>query len=163
MWYVSDLAGSVAIYRRTAQDGWTRAGDGLADGLGYVRFEDDAVVPGTRYGYRLGIGVGGVERMAGETWIDVPATARGTVLAGARPNPARGAPIVAFSIGSAGPVVVELLDVNGRRLSTERWPTLSAGDHLLAIGGGASLAPGVYWVRLTHEGRSLTRPFSIVR
>jgi hypothetical protein len=36
------------------------------------------------------------------------------------------------------------------------------GQHTLALGGGEQLHPGVYFLRLTQEGKSLSTPVVIL-
>ena len=69
VWYMAGGAGAgVTLYRREAATEWMAIGSLTPDGTGYLRYEDDAVIPGAQYGYRLGIREGGAEVFAGETW-----------------------------------------------------------------------------------------------
>ncbi|PYM04778.1 MAG: hypothetical protein DMD82_13405, partial [Candidatus Rokuibacteriota bacterium] len=77
-------------------------------------------------------------------------------LEGFRPNPAFGAPVVAFTLVDDSPAVVEVLDVAGRRLVRRDVGWLGAGRHVLALDAGARLAPGAYVLRLRQAGRALT-------
>jgi hypothetical protein len=77
-------------------------------------------------------------------------------LAGARPNPARGPLHVHFALPDGAPAALELLDVSGRRVTARDVGTLGAGRHAIHLGEGEAIRPGVYWLRLTHAGRSLT-------
>ena len=66
-----------------------------------------------------------------------------------RPDPARGsALVVQFTLPSAAPASLELLDVAGRRVSAREVGQLGAGRHKLDFGAGRGLAPGIYVVRL---------------
>jgi hypothetical protein len=70
-------------------------------------------------------------------------------LDGAKPNPSRGERLtVAFTLPTAAPARVELLDVGGRRVMDREVGPLGAGRHALDLGAGRSLAPGLYLVRL---------------
>ena len=66
-----------------------------------------------------------------------------------RPNPSRGGALtVGFTLPSATTASLELLDVAGRRIATRDLGTLGAGHHVLNVGDGSRLAPGLYLVRL---------------
>src|SRR5262249_52448948 len=74
-------------------------------------------------------------------------------LLGAQPNPARRDLTVSYSLPS--PDVrgsLELLDLAGRRVAVRDLSGESAGRHQVTLLERASLAPGVYLLRLTHDG-----------
>jgi hypothetical protein len=158
-WLVA--GGLEATVERTIGDGlWQPTARLLADGSGRMTYEDHDVDPGHRYGYRLALSDQGAEVRAGEVWVDVPLSARFS-LRGAVPNPAIAGLQVAFTLPDAGPVRLEMYDVGGR-LVLERTTILGAGSHVTNL-GGAELATGVYLLRLTHGGRSLTSRVSVMR
>jgi len=105
---------SAAIYRRTEGAPWARIIDAVADGTGRIVYEDADVVPGRRYGYRLGIMDAGTEVFLAEAWVETPSFAPG--IDSVHPNPATGAFEVRFSLGAGAPARLELLDVSGRRV-----------------------------------------------
>ena len=51
---------------------------------------------------------------------------------------------------------LELLDVNGRRLSAREVGALGPGSHVLRIDDGRSLPPGLYLVRLVQGASTVT-------
>ena len=163
-WVLGAGAGSSAtVYRCTASTAWQALGPVSADGTDHVRYEDMAVTPGTRYGYRLGIMEGDRESFHGETWVDVPAGAA-FVLSGARPNPSVGDGLwVRFALPTAEPAGLDLYDVNGRRVRSLDLGPLGAGGHELRLDRGAPLSPGVYLLRLTQGARSLTARAVVLR
>ena len=153
-WFVSPAAGaSVAMYRRTVQAPWSHLAVLAPDPEGRLTFDDHGVVPGERYGYRLGIRGSGGETAAGETWVDVP---RELVFAlrGVTPNPAADRLRASFTLATQGPASLELLDVSGRRLRSFEVGSLGPGAHDMEISIGRALAPGLYVVRLEQGGRS---------
>ena len=151
-WYAAGNPGLAAtVYRRALVGDWVALASLVADGSGYIRYEDTAISEGTRYGYRLGIMDGGVEAFAGETWVTAERPA--FALLGARPNPARaGAFSVAFVLADDGPAVLEVLDVGGRRLVGREVGALGPGPHALNLGADRRLPPGIYLVRLRQGG-----------
>jgi hypothetical protein len=80
---------------------------------------------------------------------DEPAPAPAFALEPVRPNPSRGtALMVRFTLPSAAPAAIDLLDVAGRRITAREVGSLGAGRHALDLGAGRDLAPGLYLVRL---------------
>jgi len=162
VWHTSQAELAATVYRQEEGGGWAALATLVADGSGRLRCVDQAVSPGRRYGYRLGVRSGAGEIYLGEVWLTIPsgATLR---LDGLRPNPARRDLVVAFSLAHAGDTTLELLDVAGRGLLARRLTGLAAGDHLLSLGDGAVLPAGVYLIRLTQDGRSFTRKAVVAR
>lgn len=155
VWEVGGTPGGrVTVYRSDAVGDWRAVGTATPDGMDRITFIDEDVIPGSRYGYRLGVFDGGVETFAGETWIDLPAYR--LALAGARPNPANRRMSTEFELPASGPAVLEVLDVSGRRLVARDVGALGAGAHVLDLTPDRPLSPGLYWLRLTHAGRTLT-------
>ena len=139
------------VYRRTFSSDWVPLGQILADGAGYLRFEDPEVLTGTRYGYRLGIDDGGEEVFVGETWAT--AERPGFVLEGARPNPAVGGRLsVQFVLPVSSPARLELFDVSGRRVASADVGGLGPGRHSVDLGASGRVEPGLYVVRFSQCG-----------
>jgi hypothetical protein len=162
-WLAAGGGGSAAtVYRSAVQDVWTAVGQVEADGSGQLVYEDRAVTPGARYGYRLGVVDEGQEVFAGETWVDVPKVVE-LALGGVRPNPATRALAVTFSLPDASPARLEAFDLAGRKVAAREVGPLGGGSHEVRLGEGRTLAPGVYLLRLTRGGRVLTARAVIVR
>jgi hypothetical protein len=161
-WQLGSGASDVGVERRAATEAeWRELARVAPDGAQRVGFEDSAVEPGARYGYRLAFATASGVVRAGETWIDVPARAE-FALEGARPNPTSSGVVAAFAIPRAGPVRIELLDIGGRRVALRDEPGLAAGRHTLPIAPAGTLAPGVYVIRLAWDGRSAQRRVTVV-
>lgn len=83
----------------------------------------------------------------------IPATTR---LAGAFPNPARGAASVHFDLARASDVALEVFDLRGARVRTLVQGAMAAGRHAAAWDGrdahGNRLPAGVYLVRMDADG-----------
>ena len=72
------------------------------------------------------------------------------------PNPTRARSLsVRFTLTSASPAWLELLDVTGRRIFAREVGSLGAGSHALSLTDERHLTPGVYIIRLRQgpEGR----------
>jgi len=155
-WYAANASDLVATaYRRTLAADWRALGRIAANGTGELVYEDRDVSAGKSYGYRLGISEGGRERFLGETWVDVPLAAA-FALGGPRPNPAPKDLTIAFSLPDAARARIEVLDLAGREIVAREVGELGAGNHVLNLASGRTLAPGVYLLRLTRGGRSVT-------
>lgn len=83
-------------------------------------------------------------------------------LAGARPNPARGAVNVWFTLGS-GEAALELFDVSGRRVTRRAVGTMGAGEHVVTLGVTPELRAGLYFVRLSQAGQELHARVALMR
>ncbi len=79
------------------------------------------------------------------------------------PNPSAGEHWVTFSLPHAGRVGLEMIDASGRRLVETEAGVLQAGAHRLRLDGGRDRPPGVYFVRLAHDGLLSTRKVAIIR
>ena len=162
-WYAAGGVGSVAtVYRSVVSGPWSAVGQVAADGSGQILYEDRAVTPGARYGYRLGVMDQGREVFAGETWVEVPLTAE-LALGGVRPNPATQELAVTFSLPDASPARLEAFDLAGRRVAAREVGRLGGGSHEVRLGEGRPLAPGIYLLRLTRGARVLKARAVIVR
>jgi len=152
----------LVVQRRREDTDWADLGARVPDANGAIVLEDHDVAPGTRYGYRVARPHTNGRVYMGEVWV---ATEEAPVLAlaGMVPNPADAGVRVAFSLPVAGPGIVELIDVAGRRM---RWRDLSAfgpGRHVVDLGAGAPVPPGFYLVRLVYGDRILTARGTVIR
>ena len=90
-----------------------------------------------------------------------PPPALAVLLRGPAPNPFRGATGAGFSLSREADVQVEIFDVAGRRVRLLLDARLEAGDHVAGWDGeddrGAAVPSGLYFYRLTADGRSETR------
>ena len=162
-WYAAEGAGlSVTVYRRDLATAWRVLRTLRADGTGRLTLEDRDVIAGMTYEYRLGWIEEGAETFGGQVTVAVPLRAEFS-LAGARPNPAVRSLHVMFSLPDLAPARVEVLDVSGRRVASREVHAERAGAQTVEFGEATALRAGVYLVRLTQNGRSLTRRVVLIR
>jgi hypothetical protein len=159
-WHTTEAV-SVAIERRVDDGAWTQVAMRTSDGTGRITWDDRDVTAGHRYGYRLRYRDGTSERIAGETSLDLPSTAR-IQLSGFVPNPARGRPGIVFSLATDHPAKLTIHDIAGRRVGSYDVGRLGPGTHLLPL-ENASMASGVYLLGLTQDGRTVTARSALVR
>jgi hypothetical protein len=74
----------------------------------------------------------------------------------------RGGFLVSFTLPRESEVTLELLDVAGRRVRSQRLETLAAGSHDVEFAAG-QLAPGYYIVRLRTLEAAMSRPAIVTR
>ncbi len=156
LWRVEEPGAPATVYRQAPGRGWEAVSRLHADGSGMVSFEDRDVVPGARYGYRLGLGDRDAAAALGDVWLEIPVTAS-LALYGLQPNPSRADLVVAFSLATRQPATIELLDLSGRRALLLPLGAPGPGSHRVKLGDRGRFAPGVYWLRLTQGARSATR------
>jgi hypothetical protein len=84
-------------------------------------------------------------------------------LRGVTPNPAQHELRVTFGLKDSKPATLAVFDVSGRQLVVHRVDGLGPGWHTVSIGGHSNLSAGVYVIRLTQDGRSLTTRAALVR
>ncbi len=149
-------AGALAaqVERRGAAGVWEQIGDAESLSADRLRYEDDTVTPGERYGYRLTWLEGGAAQHTAESTVEVPLRPVLT-LEGFTPNPSVREAVVAFTLPAAGRGRLEVLDVAGRRVFRRDLSDLGAGRHTLAIEPAQRLRAGVYLIRLTHDEQVL--------
>src|SRR6185436_7936080 len=161
-WYVPDHAGTPArVWRRGEAGAGVAIGTPESGGGELWRFTDRAVEPGVRYAYRLETPSAEGPSFSTETWVEVPRRVE-LALAGLRPNPAAGEPVVAFSLATREPARLEAFDLSGRRVFSRDVGSLGPGHHTLRLDSGI-LRPGLYSLRLTQGSREVRAKAAVVR
>ena len=96
----------------------------------------------------------------GASTVDAPPQPRVTAIALStpRPNPFRDHTTLRFTLPSAAPVTLDIIDIAGERVATLWSGSAIAGEHVARWDGrdlaGASRPPGVYFARLAVGGVS---------
>lgn len=164
-WYLGTEFGCF----RTTDGGvtWTRWNEGLADAaivteMVLVDRTDDTgemlVAAGT---YGRGMWMRPIyDRVTSVESGSTPRSA--TWLSRGAPNPTRDETRFRFRLADEGPVRLRVFDVRGRLVTTSVDGSHAAGEHVATI-RTASLAPGVYLVRLEAAGTTSTRRITVVR
>jgi hypothetical protein len=162
-WYAGGTpASDIHVERQEGGDAWSSLREVQPDGRGMIEFLDTEIVAGRAYDYRLSLLDGGVRRWAGEVSVEVPL--RSVLgLAGFHPNPAARDIQVAFTLAGREPATLSLFDLAGRRLFTREVGTLGPGAHVVALDRGGSLPSGIYILKLTQAGRTITRRAAAIR
>ena len=83
-------------------------------------------------------------------------------LSGVAPNPSAEAGTVTVSLAAAGPVTLTVVDVLGREVARVLDGPLAAGAHPVRLDVSA-LPAGTYLVRLTADGATAVRSFTVAR
>jgi hypothetical protein len=151
---------TATVYRRTDFTDWAALARMDVPDNARIVWADDAVRPGARYGYRLGILEGGIESFFGEAWVDVPGAT--LALSSITPNPSGHDLWVSFALPSAAPATLRLIDVAGREVRSREVAAV-AGPQRANLAEGGALPTGIYVVKLTQGGRSVSARVSVVR
>jgi hypothetical protein len=154
-WF-SSMGHPGTVYRRQAgTSDWEARGQAGVDSTGTLSFSE-AVDRAGRYAYRVGIVSPDAEVFSEAALVDVPSLA--LTLEPIAPNPvgARGL-VVSFILPSPAAAKLELLDVSGRRLASSDVGSLGLGRHSVTLVPSVNLKSGVFLIRLTQSGRSVTR------
>jgi hypothetical protein len=147
----------------------TLAADGNSPVGREYSYLDREVLPGRTYFYRLGD-----QDDAGQvTWHGpVMALSPGKAIENvsllpARPNPARGPVTISYQLPQEGMVGLEVYDICGRKVRTLENSVKQAGSHSVAWRGdnqdGRLLPAGIYFYRLSAQGRELIQKLILVR
>src|SRR5205085_1673604 len=84
-------------------------------------------------------------------------------LRGVTPNPVQDELHVSFSLADSKAATLTLFDVSGRQLASRRVEGMGPGWHAVTLGDPTNLPAGLYVLRLTQGGRSLTSRAAVVR
>ncbi len=99
----------------------------------------------------------------GATTAVDPQQAAAFALEGLAPNPASRELNVVFALPSSAPATLEMVDVGGRRVAGREVGSLGAGRHVVKLGNAHAVPAGVYWIRLTQGGQTLTTKAAVIR
>ena len=147
------------VARRSAPGPWTILGPSEPALEGTVTFADESVDPGAHYSYALRLV--GLTGTAWEGLVDVEVPARpGLALAPAN-NPSRDGLVLWATAPGRGEYLLELFDVGGRAVLRRPWHVAEAGRQSLRVDGVPS--GGLYWARLSRNGRSVTTRAVVLR
>jgi hypothetical protein len=164
-WTVSPPGEFRAALQRTVagENAWTVLDSLDADPEGRIAYADTAVALGTTYTYRLGLLENGSEVFRGSVTVLVP-SGLGLALRGVYPNPTDGSnAFLSFTLAYAEPATLEVFDLSGRLVDSRRLDGYAAASHVVPFALWPSARSGVYIVRITQRGRSLTSRVSLVR
>jgi hypothetical protein len=104
---------------------------------------------------------------SGTVGVVGPALPRAVFLAPPAPNPAHGATALRFGLPREARVELALYDQQGRRVRSLLAGVQPAGERTIAWDGcdesGRVLPAGLYFVRLTTEGRTLVSRLAVIR
>jgi hypothetical protein len=154
------------IQRRRTDDDWADIGQASSDGTGRVRFVDDGVAPGNRYGYRLSWLEAGAAMSSPVSWIDVP-VAFSLSFSAPSPNPSAGPTRLRYVLPRRGPVRLDLFATSGARVRMLESGAREAGAHDVTWDGaddrGRRVPPGAYLAQLVTEGGTMRRMLIVVR
>jgi hypothetical protein len=171
-WYApGDRIVSASLYRRTTTTDWTLLAHPQPDANHYVAYDDAAVTPGMRYGYRLVVrDATGAETSSAESWATAVAAAdapRVVTLSPVHPNPFGASAQLAYGLPQAGKVQLRVYDIHGRLVATVVDRSEPAGWRSAIWDGrdnaGHQVASGTYLEKLEAGGRVEVRKMVVAR
>jgi hypothetical protein len=161
-WLVTGNGSRFTIERRADAGAWTRLADAIADGRGFVSYDDPVPADAASLAYRLAWTENGTTITAGEVTLAVPHGVR-FALESLAPNPAREALTVRFALRPGPPATLELMDIAGRRVRLEALEAGSGGERLLRLDGLDALPAGIYLARLSQGSERAFARVAVVR
>lgn len=166
---VANATGPYAgIYRRTTTSDWSSIGTAVVDNAGVISFQDNTVSSGTQYGYMAVVGSQRGNTFGGEAWVNTGTTAvpgpgpSALALSRVTPDPAVGRFVVGFTLPKVEAASLALLDVAGRSVASRQVGALGVGTHTVAFGEQRRIAPGLYFLKLTQAGKSVSERVVVV-
>ena len=94
--------------------------------------------------------------------VGEPRSLGGLVLSGVQPNPSRSGFAVAFTLPDESPARIEVIDLQGRRIVHRDLSGPGRTSQIVSLPETRALAPGVYVVRLSQGGRSVTARAAVI-
>ena len=141
-----------------------KVNDALIVGKSPYRYVDASVERGAGYEYYLeDVDLNGKGTLHGPARVDMQSGVKASfALAQNRPNPARGATTIAFSVPAACDASITVYDVAGRKVAVLFAGAAKAGENEVSL-NVSSLAPGVYAYRLEAGGATAARKMVVTR
>lgn len=91
-----------------------------------------------------------------------PPGSRDLLITDVHPNPVGRELTVGFSLTGARPALLELIDIQGRRVAAREVGSLGVGSHLVRLGDVSRIPAGLYLVRLTQDGHAVMAKAAVV-
>jgi len=85
------------------------------------------------------------------------------VLSGVQPNPSRSGFAVAFTLPDDAPARIDVIDLQGRRIVSRELVGLGRASQVVSLPETRELPAGLYVVRLSQGGRSVTTRAAVIR
>jgi hypothetical protein len=151
---------------RTEGDGdvWTMIAAPEVFGQNKLVLTDPTAEPGRTYGYRVSAPSSEDGLTVSEiVWVTTPdAGSASLALEGALPNPAVGSLNVAFTLSGISPARLDLVNVAGRSVGSMDLSSYGPGRHIVNFAAGRKVAAGTYFLRVTQNGKTVSKPVVIV-
>ncbi|TPW17256.1 MAG: hypothetical protein FD129_445, partial [bacterium] len=147
-WAGPGLIEPLFVDRRTVRDEWKTVGRVSPDADGRYVFEDDDVMGGESYAWRLR----GASILTTETWLEVPVARSSKLSLSARWDASGRAVLARVAWPATGPADLSLHDVTGRLVARRELAVDAAGVAEVTIDSPNDLPSGIYFVRCRQGG-----------
>ncbi len=162
-WYTSAAAQlSWTAERTEGDDSWVAIGAPAVQGQNMLILTDAAVEPGRSYGYRVSAQDGDGVSISEVVWVTIPEASLDLAIEGAQPNPAVRGLNVAFTLTGVSSARLDLVNVAGRIVGTMDLSGRNPGRHIVNFAAGRSVPSGTYFLRLSQNGKSVSKPVVVV-
>lgn len=147
--------GTLDVQRRVGEAEWQPLPGVAPDDSLHLVVDDRAAPDGAHIEYRLGFRSGDTEVFLEPVAVDVPLAPVVLTLHSAWARGAQHAIQVSFALPRGPAPLLDLIDVTGRRVESQRFEGLEPGEQTLRFQLSSSLASGVYFLRLVqgHQAR----------
>jgi hypothetical protein len=159
VWYAQGTALSLARVERRNGGSWREVGSVRMEGPDRASYEETP--PPGDYDYQLTFHVGDQTIHAGQAHVMV--TVDELTLTRCIWDESSGAFHAVLSLVGTSPARLELIDVSGRLVASESWVPLGGGHQEHDVFAKNRAKAGVFWARLSQNGRSVTRRLVVLR
>ncbi len=138
-------------------------GNGTSNSLKEYSFTDNNLKAG-KYSFRLKqIDRDGKYEFSPVIEVNVTGTPLRFELVQNYPNPFNPVTTIGFSLHASGPTTLKIFDIIGKHVATLVNEKLEAGIHYQRTFDASKLSSGIYFAKLTSEGKSQTRKLVLIK
>jgi hypothetical protein len=153
----------VRSYRAVADGAWEALDEPSLDDSLHLVLEDRDAPSGGEVAYRLSVTAAEAELFLAPVRVTIPRAPVQLLLERVWTAPGRDAIQFAFALPPGPPARVEVFDVLGRQVAEASLAQFMPGYYTHRVGFKGRAVSGVYFVRLTQAGRSVSRRMSFLR
>lgn len=164
VWTLGATAGAtVRSFRAVADGAWEAFADPSVDDSLQLVLEDPVAPSGSEVEYRLSVTTAEGEFFLAPVRLLIPRAPVRLELQRVWTAPGRDAIQFAFALPPGPPARVEVFDVLGRRVAEASLAQFTPGYHSHRVEFRGRAVSGIYFVRLSQAGHSISRRMSFLR
>jgi hypothetical protein len=151
------------VYRSTASGELVLLGTPAVGDSSHLVLEDRAAPEGAVAEYKLSLETEDLEYFMEPVRVLIPLDPTALLLQRAWPTAGHDGLQIAFALPKGPPARVELLDVMGRRMTSETLSEFTPGYHTARVPFSTPVPSGIYFVRLSQGSKSSVRKLVFIR